>query len=67
MKVYGIQFDSEWENKDKNYELVGTLLQDIEIENNSLLILPEMLETGLSLKIKVTEKNEPKKNIDMHN
>ena len=61
MKVYGIQFDSEWENKNKNYELVSTLLQDIEIEKNSLLILPEMFATGFSLNIEVTAKNEPKK------
>jgi len=61
MKVYGIQLQSEWENKDENFRRVDTLLENYKIEKNSLLILPEMFATGFCLETEKTLLNEPQK------
>ena len=61
MKVYGIQLQSEWENKDENFRRVDTLLENYKIEKNSLLILPEMFATGFCLETDKTLLNEPQK------
>ena len=39
MKVYGIQLQSEWENKDENFRRVDTLLENYKIEKNSLQLV----------------------------
>jgi predicted amidohydrolase len=61
MKVYGIQLQSEWENKDENFRRVDTLLENYKIEKNSLLVLPEMFATGFCLETDKTLLNEPQK------
>ena len=61
MKVYGIQLQSEWENKDENFRKVDTLLENYNIEKNSVLILPEMFATGFCLDPNKTLLSEPQK------
>lgn len=61
MKVYGVQFDSSWENKDENFSKVNSLINSVQIEQNSLLVLPEMFATGFSLETSRTLAGEPQK------
>ena len=61
MKVYGIQLQSEWGNKDGSFRKVDSLLKEYKIEKNSLLILPEMFATGFCLETEKTLLNEPHK------
>ena len=59
MKIYGIQFDSEWNNKEANFNLVSALIKKQVVHQNSLIILPEMFATGFCLDPVSTTKNEP--------
>ena len=61
MKVYGIQFNSAWENKDENFKIINLMLNSMVIKKDSLLILPEMFATGFSYNIEITTNNEPSK------
>ena len=61
MNVYCIQFDSEWNDKDKNFSTVSALLNQHSIEEESLIVLPEMFATGFCLNPKLTTANEPEK------
>jgi predicted amidohydrolase len=59
VKIYGIQFDSEWNNKEANFSLVSALIKKQVVHQNSLIILPEMFATGFCLDPESTTKNEP--------
>jgi len=61
MNVYCVQFDSEWNDKDKNFTTVSALLNKHSVEKESLIVLPEMFATGFSLNPKLTTENEPDK------
>lgn len=61
MKVYGIQFNSAWENKDENFKTINLMLNSMVIKKDSLLVLPEMFATGFSYNIEITTNNEPRK------
>ncbi len=51
MKIYGVQFDIEWEDKAVNFEKIRALLSGVEIEPDSLVVLPEMFATGFSMNV----------------
>ena len=51
MKVIGVQLDIVWENKAANFEKTHALLEHANIENNSLIVLPEMFATGFSMHV----------------
>ena len=59
MKVYGIQADLQWEDKNENFTKIRTLLDNEKIEADSLIVLPETFATGFSMNLKVTTMNEP--------
>ncbi len=61
MKVYGIQLNSEWNQKEVNFKKVKTLLEKHKVIKNSLLILPEMFATGFNLDPPATMAEEPQK------
>ena len=61
MKIYGIQFDSEWNNKEANFNLVSALIKKQIVHQNSLIVLPEMFATGFCLNPESTTKNEPQR------
>lgn len=61
MKVYGIQFDPKWEQKDHNYQEVERMLGAEQIDENSLIVLPETFATGFSLNTEITSSDEPEK------
>jgi len=49
MEIIGVQLDIVWEDKRANFDQVGALLAAIEIEPDSLIVLPEMFATGFSM------------------
>jgi omega-amidase len=56
MKIFGLQFDIEWENPRVNYEQVFDLLESAAIEPGSLIVLPEMFATGFSMDAELTSR-----------
>ena len=61
MKIYGIQLESEWNNKEANFSLVSALIKKRVVHQNSLIVLPEMFATGFCLDPESTTKNEPQR------
>ena len=61
MNVYCVQFDSVWNDKEKNFKSITAILNKHSIEEKSLIILPEMFATGFSLNPSLTTLNEPDK------
>ena len=59
MKIYGVQADLQWEDKDANFTKIRTLLNKEKIQAESLIVLPETFATGFSMNLKVTTMNEP--------
>ncbi len=59
MRVYCVQADLEWENKEANFLTVRSLLDGENIQPESLIILPETFSTGFSMNLQVTAKQEP--------
>lgn len=49
MKVVGVQFDISWEDKESNFKTVRSLLSQVALEKDSLVVLPEMFATGFSM------------------
>lgn len=50
MKVYCCQYSMEWEDPARNWERVGRLVEAHAPEAGSLLVLPEMFDTGFSMR-----------------
>ena len=59
MKIFGVQFDIAWENRDANYDSVRSLLADAGIPAGSLIVLPELFATGFSMNIDATAEEDP--------
>ncbi len=51
MKLYGVQFDIVWEDRQANFEKVRLLLSDAQIEEGGLIVLPEMFASGFSMDV----------------
>lgn len=49
MKIYAVQLDITWREKQKNFAKVETLLQSSHVEPGSLVVLPEMFATGFDV------------------
>lgn len=54
MQVVALQLDSKWEDKPANHAKVRARLAEADIAPRSLLILPEMFDTGFSMNVQVT-------------
>lgn len=54
MRVYAVQFDIAWEDKKSNHEKVRQILAKVEPAPGSLVVLPEMFDTGFSLNVEKT-------------
>mgnify|MGYP003327216808 CR=1 FL=1 len=61
MKIYALQFDSRWKNKESNFAIVSSFLNERKIPENSLIVLPERFATGLCLGPDLTCGNETEK------
>lgn len=49
MKLYALQFDIAWEDREANFAKVEKLLAEAQPEPGSLVVLPEMFATGFSM------------------
>jgi omega-amidase len=49
--IVAVQLDIQWERKSSNHQRVGDLLQTVCVEPGSLIILPEMFDTGFSMNL----------------
>ncbi|HEV8604510.1 MAG TPA: nitrilase-related carbon-nitrogen hydrolase, partial [Tepidisphaeraceae bacterium] len=51
MKIYGVQVDIAWEDKGANHAKVRRLLEGARPERGSLVVLPEMFDTGFTMEV----------------
>jgi len=51
MKIYGVQLDIAWEDKPANHAKVRKLLEKTPPERGSLVLLPEMFDTGFTMEV----------------
>lgn len=51
MKIVAVQLDMAWEDRAHNHQRVQELLDATDIQAGSLIILPEMFETGFSMNV----------------
>jgi len=58
MHVAAVQFDIRWEDRPANYARVRELLTDVELPANTLVVLPEMFDTGFSINTAATDPGE---------
>ena len=59
MRIYGIQANLAWEDKEANFTKIRSLLDDENLQPGSLIVLPETFSTGFSMNLQVTTMNEP--------
>ncbi len=59
MKIFGIQANLAWEDKEANFTKIRSLLDNENIQPESLIVLPETFSTGFSMNLQVTTMNEP--------
>jgi predicted amidohydrolase len=58
MQIVAVQLDMVWEDKAANHARLRQLLESTEIEPGSLIVVPEMFETGFSMNLDVTAQCE---------
>ena len=58
MKVYGLQFETAWEDKETNFRRTGKLLKELCPGRDSLVVLPEMFSTGFSRNVRGMAESE---------
>ncbi len=58
MQIVAVQLEIAWENKPHNRSRVEQLLDQSQIEADSLIVLPEMFETGFSMNLSATAQTE---------
>lgn len=58
MRIVAVQLDMTWQNKTANHQRVRELLAKADIQPGSLIVLPEMFETGFSMNVDVTAQTQ---------
>lgn len=58
MKVYCCQHDIEWEDRRQNLRRVELLLDKVDLDRGSLVLLPEMFGSGFSLNVPLIAEGE---------
>jgi omega-amidase len=61
MKVYAVQPDLTWEDKEANFSRILSLVEKKKVHPGSLIVLPETFATGFSMNLPVTTEREPEK------
>ena len=54
MQIIALQLDTVWEDKAANHDRVRRLLAATKVNANALIVLPEMFDTGFSMRPQVT-------------
>lgn len=49
LKICAVQYDIVWENPKANFDIISKLLDNEQLDNIDLIILPEMFNTGFSM------------------
>lgn len=58
MQIVAVQIETEWQNKTANHARVRRLLAEADVAAGSLIVLPEMFDTGFSMNLDVTAQGE---------
>ncbi len=58
MHIVAVQLEIAWENKLRNRQAVEQLSDQASVEPDSLIVLPEMFETGFSMDLSATAQSE---------
>ena len=58
MQIVAVQLNSVWEDKPASHQRVRELLASQPIKSNSLIVLPEMFDTGFSMNTSATGQTE---------
>ena len=61
MQIVAVQIETEWENKEANHARVQRLLAQADVVAGSLIVLPEMFDTGFSMNLDVTAQCEERR------
>jgi omega-amidase len=56
--IVAVQLDIQWEGKSSNHRRVEELLQSVTVLPGSLIVLPEMFDTGFSMNIERTAQGQ---------
>ena len=59
MHIAAVQLDTRWEDRTANHARVRKLLDPIDLRVNSLIVLPEMFDTGFSRDTAMTDPGRP--------
>src|SRR5438105_2087541 len=59
MHIAAIQLDTRWEDRPATHARVLRLLEKIELPPATLVVLPEMFDTGFSMNTMATDPGEP--------
>ena len=55
MQIVALQLDIQWENREWNHARVRQLIEKLDLQKGSLLVLPEMFDTGFSMNTNRTD------------
>ena len=58
MHILAVQLDMVWQDKATNHAKIRGLLEGVSVPAGSLIVLPEMCDTGFSMQIEVTAQSE---------
>lgn len=58
MKVFALQTDIIWQNRQANHDKILSLLSEQTIPSGSLIVLPEMFDLGFSMDTDITSQSE---------
>jgi omega-amidase len=59
MHIAAVQLNTRWEDRPATHARVRRLLDTVELPARTLVVLPEMFDTGFSVNTKVTDPGEP--------
>ena len=59
MHIAGVQLNIQWEDRRANHARIRRLLDTVELPPRTLVVLPEMFDTGFSVNTRVTDPGSP--------
>jgi len=58
MRLVAVQLDTVWEDREANHKKVRSLLDAASVEPGALVVLPEMFDTGFTMRARVVAQGE---------
>ena len=59
LHLAAVQLNIQWEDRRATHERIRQLLANTDLPPNTLVVLPEMFDTGFSMNTRVTDPGEP--------